>query len=141
MRLSEPEVVRRERPRTNTSGVRPSRCAARVLVVDDEAGWANFAAHGLRRHGHAIVVADSVERALFLANVQRFDLLVTNLALVDGSGLTLYKKLRETNPDLRAVAISDADADQTVVSDAGFSFYLKKPVPIAALLRAVSTLF
>lgn len=134
-----PATSRPQAKRTQ-SGMHAVPCAARVLVVDEKPEWAHFVAHALRRHGHAAVVADSVERAVFLASLQKFDLLVTSLALSDGSGLTLFKRLLEANPGARGIAMSDGAVNEGVVLEAGFEYYLRKPVPIAAIMRAVRVL-
>lgn len=155
MRASEPEIalqrpLRSSRPPVQAAvegakeaeapAPRAQRRSARVLIVDEQTTWSHFVAHGLRRHGHVAVVAESLDRALLLASLYRFDVLVTSVALPDGSGMTLVKKLREENPGLAAIALSDGDADELLLREAGFELYMKKPVPIASLARGVLAL-
>lgn len=133
------ETVRAQRDE-KVSGVHPSvRSSQRVLIVDANSDALAFMAFALRRHGHAVVLADGVQSAVTAASIQRFDVVITNLALRDGTGMTLLKMLQEKSA-IRGIALSEDGCDDNVVLDAGFEFKLQKPVPIATLTHAVLAL-
>jgi DNA-binding response OmpR family regulator len=122
------------------SGVRPMmRSAQRILLVDARSDAQAFMAYALRRHGHAVILADSIETAILAARTQSFHIIVTNVVLTDGSGMTLLKRLQETQP-IRGIALCDGDTDDRVIHGAGFELKLQKPVPVAALTNAVLAL-
>ena len=68
------------------------------------------------------------ERA-HLAASKRFDLLISDVGLPDGSGLELMKALRETQ-GLSGIALSGFGTDDDVAASraAGFVAHLTKPV-------------
>jgi DNA-binding response OmpR family regulator len=133
------ESVRAQRDE-KVSGVRPSmRSSQRILIVDANSDALAFMAFALRRHGHAVVLADSLQSAVTAASIQSFDVVITNLALRDGTGMTLLKMLQEKSK-VRGIALSEDGCDDNVILDAGFEFKLQKPVPIATLTHAVMAL-
>ncbi|MDB4993215.1 MAG: multi-sensor hybrid histidine kinase [Myxococcaceae bacterium] len=133
------DTVRAQRE-AKVSGVRPSlRSSQRILIVDANSDALAFMAFALRRHGHAVVLADGVQSAVTAASIQSFDVVITNLALRDGTGMTLLKMLQEKSR-IRGIALSEDGCDDNVVLDAGFEFKLQKPVPIATLTHAVLAL-
>jgi DNA-binding response OmpR family regulator len=130
------QMVREQRSE-KVSGVRPTvRSSQRILIVDANGEAQSFMAFALRRHGHAVVLADSIQSALTAASLQSFDVLVTNVVLPDGSGMKLLKMLQERSA-VRGIALCDTGCDDHVIRDAGFEFKLQKPVPISTLATAV----
>jgi len=70
-----------------------------------------------------------VAEARALAGTRRFDLLISDLGLPDGSGLDLMKALREAQ-GMKGIALSGFGTDDDVAASqaAGFSAHLTKPV-------------
>jgi len=70
--------------------------SAKILVVDDEAGFRRSLAIALRRAEHTVVEASSVPGALAELESQEFDLVITDLRMQDATGLDLLEKIRHT---------------------------------------------
>jgi PAS domain S-box-containing protein len=110
----------------------------RILLVEDHADTAAILARLLRRMGHDVLPADTLQGALKLAEremrVAPIDLVMSDLGLPDGSGLDLMRELSSTY-GLRGIALSGfgMDSDREQSSAAGFSRHLTKPVDIATL--------
>jgi CheY-like chemotaxis protein len=66
---------------------------ARIFVVEDHAGTARALKVYLENHGYAVSTADSVASALTHARQERFDLLLCDIGLPDGTGWDLMKTL------------------------------------------------
>lgn len=126
---------------TVTSQDRSSAFVSRVLLVDD---------HPLVRHGLAQLLAqqpdlqicgeaDSPASAMALAEQTHPHLVITDLSLKDGSGLTLIAELRAKIPDIKVLVSSIHDdalyADR--VLQAGAMGYVNKQNPTSDLLDAI----
>ena len=61
----------------------------RLLLVEDEPLTVRMLAKGLREQAYAVDVAPSARAALELASDNIYDLIVLDLGLPDGDGLTL----------------------------------------------------
>jgi two-component system KDP operon response regulator KdpE len=112
-----------------------------VLLVEDEPGIRRFVRAALEAEGCAVHEAASLERGrIELAN-RRPDLLVLDLGLPDGDGLTLLAELRQWSgmPALVLSARSN-EVDKVGALDAGADDYLAKPFGVAELLARVRAL-
>src|SRR5581483_1276219 len=110
-----------------------------LLLVEDHADTADALAALLGLEGLDVTVARSVREALAVFDPARHQLLVSDLALPDGTGHALVAALRERAPQLRAIALSGFGADDDVKAslDAGFREHLTKPVDFDVLVGAV----
>lgn len=113
----------------------------RLLVVEDHETTLEALVRLLRRDGHFIVTAGSVKVALAAAAVNKFDLVISDLGLPDGTGTELMEKLRVTY-GLRGIALSGYGMEEDLARSlgAGFITHLVKPVAIAELRRVLSSL-
>ena len=121
----------------------------RVLLVEDHPDTAEQFARLLKRAGHEVVCASSINEAETCASVTTeqnrpgtFDILISDLDLPDGSGLDLMRTLAQRYR-IRGIAISGhgmkADIDNSI--QAGFSYHITKPVnwmELKAVIEKVS---
>lgn len=117
----------------------PSR-TIRVLVVEDDVDAADSLALVLTMRGHDVVVAHSVADGLAYGR-ERFDVLVSDIGLPDGSGIDVITTLRQRG-DVRGIAISGFGAPDDVQQSlaAGFERHFTKPVHLDRLLDAIESL-
>jgi len=110
----------------------------KILLVDDHPDTLLTLAKLLRRWGYAVVTANCVQAALELASKERFDLLVSDVGLADGSGLDIMQALK-SDYALRGIAFSGYGTEDDIRRSraAGFEEHLTKPVSAAALRTAV----
>jgi CheY-like chemotaxis protein len=79
-----------------------------VLLAEDEEGVRAFVRQVLEHTGHTVVTAadaDAAERA-FLADPERFDLLLTDVLMPGRTGPELAAALRSVRPDLAVLFMS-----------------------------------
>jgi CheY-like chemotaxis protein len=112
-----------------------------VLLVEDHADSADALAGLLSLAGCEVTVAHSVRGALAAVN-DSHRLLVSDLALPDGSGRDLLRKLREQGHDLDAIVLSGFGTEDDVRRSlaAGFREHLTKPVDVDRPMAAVRRL-
>lgn len=82
--------------------------AIRLLLVDDEAALTDLLKKYLERIGYAVDSCGSADEALALfgENPQRYDLVLTDLTLPGMSGEAMLEKMRERDPEMRAIVAS-----------------------------------
>src|SRR4051794_11091349 len=112
-----------------------------ILVVDDHDDTLRSMKMLLTRLGYEVLAAENMTDALRIAEERPFDILLSDIALPDGNGLELLKKIRARR-NVRALALSgfgmDEDIDRS--REAGFSDHLTKPVSIDRLQAAIAQL-
>ncbi|HWI62788.1 MAG TPA: response regulator [Symbiobacteriaceae bacterium] len=107
----------------------------RILVVDDEPQIRRFLRAALAAESYDVVEADTVRQALALASAERPDLVILDLGLPDGDGLTVVTSLR-TWSDLPVIILSvrGQESDKIAALDAGADDYLTKPFGAGELM-------
>lgn len=107
-------------------GTRPLSGVA-VLLVDDEDAVRRALAMYLRRQGAGVVEAKSYTEAANQLLGRKFHIVVSDVMLGDGSGLTLGRLCRNVKPPVAFLAITGAiesDLDDDV---APTTVFLQKP--------------
>ena len=120
----------------------PTQGGRRVLLVDDHEDTLLGMQRLLGRRGYRVVVAHSVAEGLQKAkSEERFDLLISDLGLPDGSGCDLMSALRaDGGPPGIALSGYGMESDISKTKEAGFSEHLIKPVAIDRLEEAMRRL-
>ena len=119
----------------------PNTSRARILLVEDHSDTARVLLRLLERSGYDVGHADSLAAAKHLTEHRKFDLVISDLGLPDGSGLDLMRELRERH-GLSGVALSGygMDEDRAASKAAGFAEHFTKPVDPERLRSAVERL-
>jgi CheY-like chemotaxis protein len=88
----------------------------------------------LRRRGYHVKSALNLESALKLSDAEQFDVLISDLALPDGSGIELMRKL-SSNQTLLGIALTGFGMEQDIrkSKEAGFQHHLVKPIDLNKL--------
>ena len=135
---AEPDV---EAPPIVASREPPASGTASVLIVEDEQAIRTLTRTILERAGYSVLAASTATdaEALFAQEVRRIDLLVADIALPDGTGPALFKRLVEKQPSLRVVYMSgytdEMLVDQAALEHAGG--FLQKPFLADGLVRKI----
>jgi signal transduction histidine kinase/ActR/RegA family two-component response regulator len=130
-----------QRPPPPVAASVPSR-SLRILLVDDHHDTCTALEKLLVRRGHLVAATHNVRSALEAAVRNQFDLVVSDVALPDGTGIDLMMQLRAIC-GIPGIAISgfggNGDIEKSL--QAGFAEHLTKPVNLerleAAMKRAV----
>jgi hypothetical protein len=96
----------------------------------------------LKSRGYKVEAAGTVQTAMSLAGRQHFDLLVADVGLPDGDGLSLLDMMRRFSPDLQAIAVSGYGMPQDFDNSrqAGYAAHMVKPVQFSELRALIETL-
>ncbi len=127
-------------PPTEAAGAPPRNL--RILIAEDDALNAAMLRAILEQLGHQVVHAQNGRRALDLAKICDFDLVMLDgrMPILDGpQTAAALRDLDGANRDVAIVAVIGGDADEArECLDAGADTVLRKPVSVAAVARAVA---
>ena len=131
-------------PQGEATGVAPkaitdqARQALKILLVDDHHDTCAALEKLLARRGHLVAVTHDIRSAMAAAGRNKFDLLISDIALPDGTGMDLMTQLRAI-ASIPGIAISgfgnNGDVERSL--QAGFSEHLIKPVKLDSLEAAI----
>ena len=79
--------------------------SARILIVDDEEDVFRFFASLLKAEGYSVRYARSGDQAFSLAKAAPPDLVISDVSLADGDGLTLGARLRAERKTARLAVV------------------------------------
>jgi CheY-like chemotaxis protein len=129
-------------PAVETAAGRSSAAVARgrgahVLLVDDEPPLAALAAKILERAGYRVTAMSDAANALaeFGAHPDRYDAIVTDLAMSGMSGFDLARNALAARPDVPVVVASGLlrAEDQRIAAEIGVRALVRKPESIEEL--------
>jgi len=115
------------------------RRTARILVVDDENHVRSMIGSTLERQGYDVQLAASGHEALEILERNAFDLVLTDIVMQDGNGITLLDCIHAQQPQLPVVMVT-AIHDIGVAIDSmrrGAYDYLLKPFEREQLVNTV----
>ncbi len=112
-----------------------------MLVIDDEEAIAEYFRIILAAERYDVHVVTSAHLALerFAEDPQRYDAVLLDMMLRDGSGIDLYRSFRALRPDLRVVVctgFSDNESLAPIRADGHDILY--KPCPRSEVLKAIA---
>ncbi len=117
----------------------PAKANLRILLVEDNPDTLRSVARLLRLHGYSVDVAASVREAFMATTATRFDLLVSDIGLPDGSGLDVMRYARDRF-GLKGIAFSGFGSAEDINEslEAGFEHHLTKPIRINRLIDLIN---
>ena len=113
----------------------------RLLIVEDHEATRTVLARLLTRSGHQVTTASTMHEALLAFAAERFDGVISDLGLPDGSGLDLMREIQRMRP-VPAIALSGygMEDDLRQTKEAGFFAHLVKPVNLDQLKQLLARL-
>lgn len=109
-----------------------------ILIIEDETAIRRFVRSALEGEGMRVFEAETLKRGLTDAATRKPDLIVLDLGLPDGDGLTLIRELRSFSSIPIVVLSARSEEQQKIYAlDAGADDYLSKPFGIGELLARV----
>ncbi len=103
--------------------------ALAILLVEDEPEIAEPIAEALRREGHRLTVVSHGDRAIKRLDEAVYDLLICDIRLPGADGLSIFRKVREQQPDAKVIlmsaygsvaeAVADSDAPVLITGETG----------------------
>ena len=113
-----------------------------ILVVEDEAQQRSEIAEALQQAGHRVDTASSGNEALARLKEKRYDLLITDLMMEEGTGFDVLQWVQGKAPGLPVIVCSSYAKGENLKSFLPTQFYriLRKPCPTEDLVEQVREL-
>ncbi|MBW2058742.1 MAG: response regulator transcription factor [Deltaproteobacteria bacterium] len=114
----------------------------RLLVVEDERKVASFLKKGLEEEYYAVDLAYDGEEALYMVEVNDYDLILLDIMLPRVDGMTVLKQIRKGSNSVPILLLTAKDSVESIVEglDAGGDDYLTKPFAFSELLARIRAL-
>ena len=112
----------------------------RILLVEDEDAVRTFSQRALTNKGYEVFAAESGDAAWEMfesGEVDRLDLMVTDVVMPGMDGPSLVKKVREKYPDLKIVFMSGYTEDKLADHQGEDIHFLPKPFTLKQLAAKV----
>ncbi|KDP88368.1 two-component system response regulator KdpE [Cupriavidus basilensis] len=112
-----------------------------VLLVEDEPHIRRFVREALQAEGCTVHEAETLKRGLIDAGTRQPDVVILDLGLPDGDGMTLIREMRTwTEVPVLVLSARTGEADKIAALDAGADDYLTKPFGVGELIARVRVL-
>ena len=113
----------------------------RIFFVEDDLSLIGGLSFALKKQGYEIDIARTSMEAEQLWQDGTYDLVILDVALPDGSGYDLCRKIRETSRvPVMFLTAADEETDITMGLDIGGDDYITKPFKLAVFLSRVNAL-
>jgi DNA-binding NtrC family response regulator len=115
--------------------------AARVLVIDADAGLRQMVHRELTKAWYVVTEADGGRSGLASYRQDPADVVITDILMPDTEGLETIRELRRYDPQVKIIAISGAGGGHSnyleLARRLGAQRALEKPFPLDHLIAAV----
>lgn len=110
-----------------------------VLVVDDDSSFRRILEYNLFEDGHKVQTASDGKEALACLEVDKFDVIITDIKMPGMDGMELLRLAKEQNPETEVIVITAFGTIEMAVEamKAGAFEYITKPVNRDELKMAV----
>ena len=114
----------------------------RILLIDDDLDTGGLTDSTLRREAYAVDWVRSRQNATLALRTQTYDVILLDLKLPDGNGLTLLRHYRGTGGKVPVLIVTAAAsiAERVHALDAGADDFLLKPFAFDEMLARVRAL-
>jgi DNA-binding response OmpR family regulator len=112
---------------------------AHILLVEDDPGLGKGLKVALELSTYGVTWVESVHEAERALAKERFDLVLLDLNLPDGSGLRVAKACQKDRPELPVIILTASSDEDSVVAglEAGAGDYVRKPFGNKELLARI----
>ena len=113
----------------------------KILIVEDDLSLINGLSFAIKKQGYELDIARTSLQADMIWADGKYDLVILDVSLPDGSGFDICKKIRKTSkaPVLFLTA-ADEEIDMIMGLDIGGDDYITKPFKLAVLLSRINAL-
>lgn len=114
----------------------------RILLLEDDKFLTQGLTELLERNAYIVTVADCLKKANDFLKQNTYDLLIFDVTLPDGDGVSLCQQLRQKEIQIPILFLTARDEEYDIVRglDAGGNDYVTKPFRVLELLSRIRVL-
>lgn len=112
-----------------------------ILLLEDDLSLINGLSFALRKQGYGLEVARTIKKVDTVWAEGKYDLLILDVSLPDGSGFEICEKVRQTSKvPIIFLTASDEEVNIIMGLDMGGDDYITKPFKLGVLLSRINAL-
>ncbi|MDO5548046.1 MAG: response regulator transcription factor [Eubacteriales bacterium] len=112
-----------------------------ILLVEDDLSLINGLSFAVKKQGYQLEVARTCTEAERIWEDGKYDLVILDVSLPDGSGFELCRKMRQTSKTpIMFLTAADEETDIIMGLDIGGDDYITKPFKLAIFLSRINAL-
>lgn len=115
----------------------------RILLLEDDVSLIDGLAYSLKKNEFDVEVARTVcEAKQYLSELDRYDLLILDVTLPDGTGFDMCEKVRKENQQIPIIFLTASDEEVSIIRglDSGGDDYITKPFKLGELCSRIRAL-
>lgn len=113
----------------------------RIFFVEDDLSLINGLSFAIKKQGYEIDIVRTILEAQSLWQDRKYDLVILDVSLPDGSGYNLCKEIRKTSKvPIIFLTAADEETDIIMGLDIGGDDYITKPFKLAVFLSRINAL-
>ncbi|MCM1048444.1 MAG: response regulator transcription factor [Clostridiales bacterium] len=113
----------------------------KLFLLEDDLSLINGLSFAIKKQGYEIVIARTTLEADELWADGKYDLVILDVSLPDGSGFDFCKKIRQTSKvPIMFLTAADEETDIIMGLDIGGDDYITKPFKLAVFLSRINAL-
>lgn len=114
---------------------------SRILLLEDDLSLIDGLSYSLNKQGFEVEIARTVREAGSLWSEGKYDLLILDVSLPDGSGFDVCKKVRQVSKvPIIFLTASDEEVSMIMGLDMGGDDYITKPFKLGVLISRINAL-
>lgn len=116
---------------------------SKILLLEDDESLTEGLCYSLRKNGYAVETAGTVKAARELLDKGRYDLLLLDVTLPDGTGFEICETERAEGSHVPIIFLTASDEEINIIRglDSGGDDYVTKPFKLGELLSRIHALF
>lgn len=113
----------------------------RILLVEDDLSLINGLSFAVKKQGYSLNVARTKHEKDTIWEKEKYDLVILDVSLPDGSGFDICREIRRTSKvPIMFLTASDDETDIIMGLDIGGDDYITKPFKLAVFLSRINAL-
>lgn len=114
---------------------------SKLLLLEDDLSLINGLSFAFQKAGYELEVARTLQESENLWQEGKYDLLVLDVSLPDGSGFEFCKKVRRTS-QVPIIFLTASDTETSIIMglDIGGDDYITKPFKLAVLMSRINAI-
>ena len=115
----------------------------KILLLEDDVSLVDGLVYSLKKNEFDVEVARTVYEAIqYLSEINRYDLLILDVTLPDGTGFDVCEKVRKENQQIPIIFLTASDEEVSVIRglDSGGDDYITKPFMLGELCSRIRAL-
>ena len=115
----------------------------RILLLEDDVSLIDGLVYSLKKNEFDVEVARTVyEAKQYLSELDRYDLLILDVTLPDGTGFDVCERVRKENQQIPIIFLTASDEEVSVTRglDSGGDDYITKPFKLGELSSRIRVL-